>query len=445
MVVSNYNYRFTSINFNKIMDEVINYYSKKYKISKDSTSAFTGIKESITAKEYKRETFVNKRQHGIVLWFSKTSFSIFVYMFNESRYNFDISKSEHPNLKDRIHVIYDFDAHDLIVDYKVNMAGKKVHEEGFDFTREDLNYDEKIKYSSEVLQIYLDNRETFHQRGLFVSSYSSTNNPFGLTRKLDEARIGKALFGYLVQESMKEILGHTVEDDFMEKYVLQKEIAEKIIVEDQIENPVKYIAGVSVAYDDIEQKMVSAIMVMDIETQEIVDQAFSEAEDVTIHVPDLFAYNEVPLVIKTFEKLKISPQLIFCDGHGIEHPRNLGLATHLGIELNIPTIGCPKKRLVGYYEKRNLGSFIGNSEELFFDDKIIGKALRTQENSNPIFVSIGHKICLETAVDWVLKTTTHTRVPVVVQEAINLTEKLMPQRIRYDFQDDEENRYGILV
>ncbi|MNY52266.1 Endonuclease V [compost metagenome] len=113
--------------------------------------------------------------------------------------------------------------------------------------------------------------------------------------------------------------------------------------------------------------------------------------------------------------------------------------------MDIPTIGCPKKRLVGYYEKSSLGSLRGNSEELFFDDKIVGKALRTQENSNPIFVSIGHKISLETAIDWVLKTTTQTRVPAVVQEAIHLTEQLLPQRIRYDFQDDEENKYGILV
>lgn len=427
------------------MDGIINYYSKKNKIAADSIAAFTGIKESITAREYKRETFLNNRQHGIVLWFSKTSFSIFVYLFSENRYNFDISKSEHPNLKDGIHIIYDFDTHDLIVDYKVNMAGKKVHDESFGFTREDLNYDEKIKYSSEVLQIYFDNKETFYDRGLFVHSYSSHNNPFGLTREADEARLGKALYGYLVQESMKEVLGHTLEDDFMEKYVLQNEIAERIIVEDQLENPIKYIAGVSVAYDDIEQKMVSAIMVMDVETQEIVDQAFSESDDVTVHVPDLFAYNEVPSVLKTFEKLTIKPQLIFCDGHGIEHPRNAGLATHLGIELDIPTIGCPKKRLVGYYDKNTLGPLRGNNKELFFDNKIVGSALRTQENSNPIFVSPGHKIGLETAVDWVLKTTTHTRVPAVVQEAVNLTEKLLQQRIRYDFLDDEENRFGILV
>ncbi|WP_379826859.1 endonuclease V [Flavobacterium notoginsengisoli] len=332
------------------------------------------------------------------------------------------------------------------MDYKIfDDKGKRYHYEGYDFTREDLNYDEKIEYSSEVLQIYFDNKETFYDRGLFVHSYSSHNNPFGLTREADEARLGKALYGYLVQESMKEVLGHTVEDDFMEKYVLQNEIAKKIIAEDQIENPIKYIAGVGVAYDDIDQKMVSAIMVMDIETQEIVDQAFSESEDVSIHVPDLFAYNEVPSVLKTFAKLKIKPQLIFCDGHGIEHPRNVGLATHLGIELDIPTLGCPKKRLVGYYDKNSLGSLRGSSEELFFDDEIVGKALRTQENSNPVFVSIGHKMCLETAVDWVLKTTTHTRVPAVVQQAVDLTERLLPQRIRYDFQDDEENRYGILV
>ncbi|WP_433835540.1 endonuclease V [Flavobacterium anhuiense] len=427
------------------MDEIINYYPKKNKISTDSTSSISKIREVITAKEYRREAIVNRTLHGISFHTTESFFSIVIYLYGDHRYSFHIYKDSFRTFPDKLYIAYDFDTFDLILDYRVfDDKGKRHHYEGYDFTREDLNYDEKIKYSSEVLQVYFDNKEIFHQRGLFVGSYSSHNNPFGLTREADEARLGKALYGYLVQESMKEVLGHTVEDDFMEKYVLQNEIAEKIIAEDQIENPIKYIAGVSVAYDDIEQKMVSALMVMDVETQEIVDQAFSESEDITVHVPDLFAYNEVPSVVKTFEKLKIKPQLIFCDGHGIEHPRNVGLATHLGIELNIPTIGCPKKRLVGYYEKSNLGPVRGDREDLFFDDKIVGKALRTQENSNPIFVSIGHKISLETAMDWVIKTTTHTRVPAVVQEAINLTEQLLPQRIRYDFQDDEVNKYGII-
>jgi deoxyinosine 3'endonuclease (endonuclease V) len=243
---------------------------------------------------------------------------------------------------------------------------------------------------------------------------------------------------------MKETLGHTVSDDFMEKYVLQNELAEKIIDEDQIQYPIKYIAGVSVAYNDIDQKMASAIVVMDIETQEIVDQAFSESEDITLHVPDLFAYNEVPSVVKTFEKLNIKPHLIFCDGHGIEHPKNVGLATHLGIELNLPTIGCPGKRLVGYYDKEALGNSRADTQDLLYDDKIVGKALRTKENYDPLYVSIGHRIGLNTAINWVLKITQNTHIPIVILEAINITNQIMPKKIRYDFLDDQDNKYGII-
>ncbi|WP_281321917.1 endonuclease V [Flavobacterium aestivum] len=407
---------------------------------------FTEIKENITDKEYTREVIINRRLHSLVFNKSEDSFSIIVYLFGESRYGFQIYKDSLNSSQFEIYNAYDLDTLDLIMDYKIiHETGKRRHYQGYDFTREDLDYDKKIKDSFEVLKIYEDNRETFYDSGLFVHSYSYSNNPFNLTRELNEARIGKALYGYLVQESMKETLGHTVPDDFMEKYVLQNELAEKIIDEDQIQYPIKYIAGVSVAYNDIDQKIASAIVVMDIETQEIVDQAFSESEDITLHVPDLFAYNEITSVIKAFEKLNVKPQLVFCDGHGIEHPKNVGLATHLGIELNIPTIGCPRKRLVGYYDKETFGNSRADVQDLVYDDKIVGKALRTQENSNPVFVSIGHKISLKTAIEWVLQTTASTRIPVVVLEAIKITEKLMPERIRYDFLDDEVNKYGIII
>jgi deoxyinosine 3'endonuclease (endonuclease V) len=404
---------------------------------------FIGIKEILTDKKYTRETFLNRRLHGIVFNRTEKSFSIIVYIFNESRYTFEIYKDKITESEQEIYNIYDLDTLDLIMDYKIiHETGKRRHYQGYDFTREDLDYDKKIKDNFDVVKSYEDTKEIFTRLDLFVHTY--TENPFDLTRELNQERAGKTLYGYLVQESMKEALGYTVPDDFMEKYVLQNELAEKIIDEDRIQYPVKHIAGVSVVYNDINQKMASAIVVMDIETQEIVDQAFSQSDDITMHVPDLFAYNEVPSVVKTFEKLNIKPQLIFCDGHGIEHPKNVGLATHLGIQLDIPTIGCPTKRLVGYYDKEAFGNSRGDVQDLFYDDNIVGQVLRTQENINPVFVSIGHKICLETALNWVLKTTKKTRVPIVVQEAIKITKQILPQGIRYDFLDDEENKYGII-
>ncbi|MET3047612.1 endonuclease V, partial [Flavobacterium covae] len=120
------------------------------------------------------------------------------------------------------------------------------------------------------------------------------------------------------------------------------------------------------------------------------------------------------------------PQLIFCDGHGIEHPKNMGFATFLGIQLDIPTIGCAKKRLVGYYKKEDLGDKRADRIELVFDQKIVGKALRTKENSNPIYVSLGHKVSLQTSIDWVLKTTQSTRLPFVLEKAIEIARQQMP-------------------
>ncbi|MFB9079923.1 endonuclease V [Flavobacterium procerum] len=408
---------------------------------------FTGVKESFPPKDYKyiRETYVDGKRHGVRFTLWKNSYSIYVYTYNECRYAFKIQRRNSQESNFEVSTVYDWDTLDLIIDYKIVEDGRKRHQESFYFDREDLDYDKKIKESSEILQLYLENRETFYQLGLFAHSYSNSNNPFNLTKELNEARIGKSLYAYLIQESMNELLGHTVADEFMEKYVLENEIAKKIINEDQIQYLIKYIAGVSVAYNDINQKMVTAIVVLDVETKEIVDQAFSESEDITIHIPDLFAYNEVPLVIKAFEKLTIKPQLFFCDGHGIEHPKNVGLATILGIELDIPAIGCPQKRLVGYYKKSSLETHRGATEELWFDDQIVGKALRTQENNNPLYVSIGHKISLDTAIEWVLKTTQNTTLPIVISEAIKITEEIMPERVRYDFLDDRENINGIIL
>ncbi|PAM95287.1 hypothetical protein B4N84_08415 [Flavobacterium sp. IR1] len=437
-------------------EESINYYPNKSKVVfKESLSTsdygmhhgepFTGIQEIITDKDYQKKTYVNRTLHGIKFKTSKSFLSIIVYIYDQSRYTFHIYKNDFKAFPEKLYIVYDLEILDLIMDHKIlDNTSKIIHYERYNFTREDLNYDKKIKDNFDVVRNYEASKEVFDRLDLFVHSQSYSNNPFNLSQELNEARAGKTLYSYLVQESMKETLGYTVPDDFMEKYVLQDELAEKIIDEDQIEHPIKYIAGVSVAYNDIDQKMASAIVVMDIETQEIVDCASSESDDITMHVPDLFAYNEIPSVVKAFEKLNIKPQLIFCDGHGIEHPKNVGLATHLGIELNIPTIGCPTKRLVGYYDQEALGNSRGDVQDLLYDDKIVGQALRTQENTDPVYVSIGHKISLETALDWILKTTNNNQIPNVLQEAINITQQLMPERIRYDFLDDLDNKFGII-
>ncbi|KIC00736.1 hypothetical protein OA88_17600, partial [Flavobacterium sp. JRM] len=201
-------------------EESIKYYPNKSKLvftnnlSSSDNNPFTGIKETIIANEYTRQTFVNRKLHGIVINTNEDFFSIFVYIFDESRYNFHIYKDNSSDFSAKIFTIYDLQTFDSIVDYKViNKVGKREHHQGYDFTREDLDYDKKIKDNFDVIKNYEDTKDIFTRLDLFVCTYA--NNPFNLTRELNQERAGKTLYGYLVQESMKETLGYTVPDEFM--------------------------------------------------------------------------------------------------------------------------------------------------------------------------------------------------------------------------------------
>ena len=125
------------------------------------------------------------------------------------------------------------------------------------------------------------------------------------------------------------------------------------------------------------------------------------------------------------EKLEIKPDLIVCDGHGIAHPKGIGLASHLGVKLDIPTIGCAKKRLVGIYDKSKVGFERGNTQDLILNDAVVGIALRTQNDVKPMFVSIGHKVDLAIAKSWTLKLCTKYRLPETTRQSDHLVNSLL--------------------
>ena len=127
-----------------------------------------------------------------------------------------------------------------------------------------------------------------------------------------------------------------------------------------------------------------------------------------------------------FKKLPQKPDLVFCDGHGIAHPRKFGLASHLGMILNCPTIGCAKNRLIGSYDdpKCEKGSF---SRLYDGDGKIIGNVVRSRDNCKPLYISIGHKIRLNDALKWTLHCTTRYRIPEPTRLAHLLVNRLRKQ------------------
>jgi deoxyribonuclease V len=127
------------------------------------------------------------------------------------------------------------------------------------------------------------------------------------------------------------------------------------------------------------------------------------------YIPGFLSFREMPLVIKAFEKLTISPDFVLVDGQGIAHPRRLGIASHLGLFLDVPAIGCAKSRLVGEFE--TTGETRGSFSYLTDRGEVIGAVVRTKDKVKPLFISIGNKIDLDGAIKWTLDTCRGYRLP----------------------------------
>ena len=207
---------------------------------------------------------------------------------------------------------------------------------------------------------------------------------------------------------MEPTLIHPWQLSEIEALALQQQLAAKVIKEDKF-NKVHFVAGVDVAYAKENSKLVAAVVILNAETLEVIETVIAEDEVQFPYIPGLFSFRELPPLIKAFAKLQHTPDLIVCDGQGIAHPRRFGLACHLGVIFDIVTIGCGKTRLLGEFE--TLGIERGAIAPLIDKNETIGNALRTQSGINPIYDSIGHRVSLSTASEWVLKLSTEYRLP----------------------------------
>jgi deoxyribonuclease V len=127
------------------------------------------------------------------------------------------------------------------------------------------------------------------------------------------------------------------------------------------------------------------------------------------YIPGLLSFREIPPLLRAFRRLEKVPDLIFCDGQGLAHPRSFGLACHLGVLLGIPTLGCAKTLLIG--EHAPVPPFRGGRSALFFQRRRVGTVLRTRDDTRPIFVSPGHRISISQAASWALRCATRYRIP----------------------------------
>lgn len=169
------------------------------------------------------------------------------------------------------------------------------------------------------------------------------------------------------------------------------------------------VTGVDVAYVDGEERLFAAAATLDATTLEPVETVVAEAEIDFPYIPGLFSFRELPAILSVLDRLALSPQLVVCDGQGIAHPRRLGLASHLGVITGLPTIGCAKSRLIGTHGP--LPPDRGARVALVDGGEVIGAALRTQSGIRPVYVSIGHRVSLETACGWVIRLSPQYRLP----------------------------------
>jgi deoxyribonuclease V len=189
---------------------------------------------------------------------------------------------------------------------------------------------------------------------------------------------------------------------------LQRELATKIILQDELDSP-RLIAGADISAPDREGIATGAVVVLNFPELSLIETQLVRNKVEFPYIPGLLSFREAPLVLEACEKLVHSPDLFLIDGQGIAHPRRFGLASHLGLFLDTPTIGCAKSLLWGKHEP--VGEAAGSFSYLKDGKETIGAVLRTKERTNPIYVSVGHKLNLETAVHWVLNCCRGYRIP----------------------------------
>jgi deoxyribonuclease V len=198
---------------------------------------------------------------------------------------------------------------------------------------------------------------------------------------------------------------------------IQQSLRDRVITQDRLRVP-RRVAGIDVGFEHDGSITRAAVVVLDFPSLEPLEHAIVQRKTGFPYVPGYLSFREAPAVLAALRRLRRSPDLILCDGQGFAHPRRFGLACHLGLLANLPSIGVAKSRLIG--EHPALGQRRGEWVPLIDDGERIGAVLRTRTGVRPVYVSIGHRISLETAIDYVLRCTTRYRLPETTRQAHRL-------------------------
>lgn len=189
---------------------------------------------------------------------------------------------------------------------------------------------------------------------------------------------------------------------------IQLGLAGTVVADERVLAP-RLIAGIDISAPDARGMGKGAVVVLRYPELSMVEVRVAEGMMSFPYVPGLLSFRESPLILAACEKLRSTPDLIMVDGQGIAHPRRLGLASHVGLFLDLPVIGCAKSILCGRHGP--LGEEAGCHADLLDKGQLIGAALRTKLRVRPVYVSVGHRIDLHSALEWVMKCSRGYRLP----------------------------------
>jgi len=216
---------------------------------------------------------------------------------------------------------------------------------------------------------------------------------------------------------VRPVVEHAWDVSLDEALRVQQELSRRLIMRTTFAPAaVQRVAGIDVAFRHGIAR--AAVVVLAFPALEVLDYALADVPVCFPYVPGLLAFREAPATLAALSRLSQTPDILICDGHGYAHPRRFGLASHLGVLLDLPAIGCAKSCLIGTHAEP--GPAAGDWAPLVDAAEIIGAALRTRAGARPLYVSVGHRVDLHTAVAIVMACTRRQRLPETTRQAHHL-------------------------
>ena len=208
---------------------------------------------------------------------------------------------------------------------------------------------------------------------------------------------------------MKARALHNWQVSVAQAQAIQLELAPQVLRRNELVYAPRFVAGVDISARDARGMGRGAVVVLSYPELALAEVKVVEQKVDFPYVPGLLSFREAPVAVAAFEKLDLTPDLILVDAQGIAHPRRFGFASHLGLLLDTPAIGCAKSILCGRHEP--LASEAGAYAELIDNGEVVGASLRTKGGVTPIYVSIGHKVDLDNAIKYVMACCRGYRIP----------------------------------